>query len=166
MRGRHKRSKSEVIVCAKTSPLVRSFWAQFGLQFGLPHHADLDQVHLVYCAVTYDAAGGGFRASHVLGSMQGLLPLLIRQRAAVVRVDGNARQVSERPVVQCPTDGEPKARASVTDHLVDIRYVCAACGMETHRIRLPQSSASHVLGSTQGSLPLLIRQRAAVKEEA
>src|SRR5215471_2565887 len=59
-------------------------------------------------------------------------------------------------------DGEPKARASVTDHLVDIRYVCAACGMETHRIRLPQSSASHVLGSTQGLLPLLIRQRAAV----
>jgi hypothetical protein len=30
-------------------------------------------------------------------------------------------------------DGEPKARASVTDHLVDIRYVCAACGMETKR---------------------------------
>ena len=109
MRGRHKRSKSEVIVCAKTSPLVRSFWAQFGLQFGLPHHADLDQVHLVYCAVTYDAAGGGFRASHVLGSMQGLLPLLIRQRAAVVRVDGNARQVSERPVVQCPSRWRAKS---------------------------------------------------------
>src|SRR5262249_5775956 len=166
MRGRHKRSKSEVIVCAKTSPLVRSFWAQFGLQFGLPHHADLDQVHLVYCAVTYDAAGGGFRASHVLGSMQGLLPLLIRQRAAVLRGEGKGRRGVERAAFQCSTGGGTKAGASVTDHLVDIRYVCAACGMETHRIRLPQSSASHVLGSTQGSLPLLIRQRAAVKEEA
>jgi hypothetical protein len=28
---------------------------------------------------------------------------------------------------------EPKERASVTDRLVDIRYVCAVCSMETKR---------------------------------
>ena len=28
---------------------------------------------------------------------------------------------------------EPKERALVTDRLVDIRYVCAMCGMETKR---------------------------------
>ena len=28
---------------------------------------------------------------------------------------------------------EPKERALVTDRLVDIRYVCALCGMETKR---------------------------------
>jgi DNA-directed RNA polymerase subunit RPC12/RpoP len=47
------------------------------------------------------------------------------------------RQVSEPPVVQCPgchQPMEPNERASVTDRLVDIRYVCAACGMATKRI--------------------------------
>src|SRR5262249_889905 len=78
---------------------------------------------------------------------------------AVSRIGGSSLNFNVR---LSSADGEPKARASVTDHLVDICYVCAACGMETHRIRLPQSSASHVLGSTQGLLPLLIRQRAAV----
>ena len=28
---------------------------------------------------------------------------------------------------------DPQERASVTAHLVDIRYVCAVCGMETKR---------------------------------
>ena len=46
------------------------------------------------------------------------------------------RQVSEPPVVQspgCHQPMEPKERGSVTDRLVDIRYVCAACGMATKR---------------------------------
>jgi hypothetical protein len=45
------------------------------------------------------------------------------------------RQVSE-PVVRCPGCNqpmEPQERAWVTDRLVDIRYVCAGCGMETKR---------------------------------
>jgi hypothetical protein len=45
-------------------------------------------------------------------------------------------QVSEPPVVRCPGCNqpmEPQERALVTERLVDIRYVCAVCGMETKR---------------------------------
>jgi hypothetical protein len=46
------------------------------------------------------------------------------------------RQVNEPPVVRCPgcnRSMDPQERASVTDRLADIRYVCAVCGMETKR---------------------------------
>ena len=46
------------------------------------------------------------------------------------------RQVHELPVVRCPGCNRPmdaQERTSVTDRLVDIRYVCAVCGMETKR---------------------------------
>ena len=46
------------------------------------------------------------------------------------------RHLSELPVVRCPGCNrpmDPQERASVTAHLVDIRYVCAVCGMETKR---------------------------------
>jgi hypothetical protein len=42
-------------------------------------------------------------------------------------------QVSEPPVVRCPGCNqpmEPQERALVTERLVDIRYVCAVCGIE------------------------------------
>ena len=45
-------------------------------------------------------------------------------------------RVDERPIVRCPGCNQPmeaKERTSVTERLVDIRYVCAACGMETKR---------------------------------
>lgn len=44
--------------------------------------------------------------------------------------------VDETPIVRCPGCRRPmeaKERTSVTERLVDIRYVCAACGMETKR---------------------------------
>ena len=44
--------------------------------------------------------------------------------------------MNETPIVRCPGCNqpmEPKERASITDRLVDIRYVCALCGMETKR---------------------------------
>jgi hypothetical protein len=47
------------------------------------------------------------------------------------------RHVGDLPVVQCPgcqRPMEPKERSPVADRLVDIRYVCAACGTETLRI--------------------------------
>jgi DNA-directed RNA polymerase subunit RPC12/RpoP len=46
------------------------------------------------------------------------------------------RHLSELPVVRCPGCNrpmDPQERASVTARLVDIRYVCAVCGMETRR---------------------------------
>jgi DNA-directed RNA polymerase subunit RPC12/RpoP len=46
------------------------------------------------------------------------------------------RQVDELPVVRCPGCNrpmDPQERASITERLVDIRYVCAGCGMETKR---------------------------------
>ena len=45
-------------------------------------------------------------------------------------------RVDEAPIVQCPgchQPMEPKERTAVTERLVDIRYVCATCGMETKR---------------------------------
>ena len=42
----------------------------------------------------------------------------------------------EPPVVRCPGchhPMQPKDRTSATERLVDIRYVCATCGMETKR---------------------------------
>ena len=42
----------------------------------------------------------------------------------------------EPPVVRCPGchhPMQPKERTSATERLVDIRYVCATCGMETKR---------------------------------
>ena len=47
-------------------------------------------------------------------------------------------KVDESPIVQCPgcrQPMDPKDREPVTPsgRLVDIRYVCAACGMETKR---------------------------------
>jgi len=46
------------------------------------------------------------------------------------------RHLSELPVVRCPGCNrpmDPQERASVAARLVDIRYVCAVCGMETKR---------------------------------
>jgi hypothetical protein len=51
-------------------------------------------------------------------------------------LDPMQRRVDENPVVRCPgchQPMEPRERTSVTDRLVDIRYVCATCGMETKR---------------------------------
>ena len=45
-------------------------------------------------------------------------------------------RADEIPVVRCPgcqQPMDPKERTSVTDRLVDVRYVCARCGMETKR---------------------------------
>ena len=44
--------------------------------------------------------------------------------------------VEEPEIVQCPgchRPMEPQERALITDRLVDIRYVCRTCGMETKR---------------------------------
>jgi hypothetical protein len=44
--------------------------------------------------------------------------------------------IDEPPVVRCPgchCPMQPKERTSATERLVDIRYVCASCGMETKR---------------------------------
>ena len=44
--------------------------------------------------------------------------------------------VNEPPVVRCPGchhPMQPKERTSATERLVDIRYVCMTCGMETKR---------------------------------
>jgi hypothetical protein len=45
-------------------------------------------------------------------------------------------QDEEPPIVRCPGYHQPmeaKERTLVTERLVDIRYVCAACRMETKR---------------------------------
>ena len=45
-------------------------------------------------------------------------------------------RLQEPGIVQCPGCHRPmdaQERAFVTDRLVDIRYVCATCGMETKR---------------------------------
>lgn len=57
-------------------------------------------------------------------------------RSAVNGLMDMQHRVGQAPVVQCPgchQPMEPKDRSSVTDRLVDIRYVCPACGMETKR---------------------------------
>ena len=48
-------------------------------------------------------------------------------------------RVDDPPIVRCPGCDQPmeaKERTPVMERLVEIRYVCAACGMETK----PQSS--------------------------
>lgn len=45
-------------------------------------------------------------------------------------------RVDDPPVVRCPGCDQPmeaKDRTAVEEGLVDIRYVCAKCGMETKR---------------------------------
>jgi hypothetical protein len=45
-------------------------------------------------------------------------------------------RVDDPPIVRCPGCDQPmeaKERTPVAERLVDIRYVCAACGMETKR---------------------------------
>jgi hypothetical protein len=45
-------------------------------------------------------------------------------------------RVVEPPIVRCPGCDQPmeaKERTSLKERLVDIRYVCAGCGMETKR---------------------------------
>jgi DNA-directed RNA polymerase subunit RPC12/RpoP len=45
-------------------------------------------------------------------------------------------RVDDPPVVRCPGCNQPmeaKERTPVKEGLVDIRYVCAGCGMETKR---------------------------------
>jgi uncharacterized protein with PIN domain len=45
-------------------------------------------------------------------------------------------RVDDPPVVRCPGCNQPmeaKERRPVKEGLVDIRYVCAGCGMETKR---------------------------------
>jgi hypothetical protein len=51
---------------------------------------------------------------------------------------GGAMQdrVDEPPIVRCPGCDQPmeaKERTLLKERLVDIRYVCAGCGMETKR---------------------------------
>jgi DNA-directed RNA polymerase subunit RPC12/RpoP len=50
--------------------------------------------------------------------------------------EGMQHREDEHPVVRCPgcqQPMEPKERTWVTDRLVDIRYVCATCSMDTKR---------------------------------
>ena len=59
-------------------------------------------------------------------------------------------RVDEAPIVQCPgchQPMEPKERTSVTERLVDIRYVRAACGMETKRRHQPPGRRGRSSGS-------------------
>ena len=45
-------------------------------------------------------------------------------------------RVNDPPIVRCPGCDRPmeaKERTSVAERLVDIRYVCAGCGMDTKR---------------------------------
>jgi DNA-directed RNA polymerase subunit RPC12/RpoP len=45
-------------------------------------------------------------------------------------------RVDDPPIVRCPGCNQPmeaKERTPVKEGLVDIRYVCAGCGMETKR---------------------------------
>ena len=45
-------------------------------------------------------------------------------------------RVNDPPIVRCPGCDRPmeaKERMSVAERLVDIRYVCAGCGMDTKR---------------------------------
>jgi hypothetical protein len=45
-------------------------------------------------------------------------------------------RVDEPPIVRCPGCDQPMEageRTSLKERLVDIRYVCAGCGMETKR---------------------------------
>ena len=45
-------------------------------------------------------------------------------------------RVDDSPIVRCPGCDQPmeaKERMPVAVRLVDIRYVCAGCGMETKR---------------------------------
>jgi hypothetical protein len=68
--------------------------------------------------------------------------------------------VSEPPVVRCPGCNqpmEPKEHVFIRGRLVDIRYVCAGCGMDTKRtVREDEKAAG--LGTThwrmQARLPL------------
>ena len=72
------------------------------------------------------------------------------------------RHLSELPVVRCPGCNrpmDPQERASVTARLVDIRYVCAVCGMETKRtvkedIRRPQGFGTRRCPNAGASLRL------------
>ena len=50
--------------------------------------------------------------------------------------DAMRDRVDELPVVRCPgchSPMQPKERSSATRRLVDIRYVCMTCDMETKR---------------------------------
>ena len=45
-------------------------------------------------------------------------------------------RVDEPPIVRCPGCDQPmeaKERTSLKERLVDIRYICAGCGMEMKR---------------------------------
>ena len=47
-----------------------------------------------------------------------------------------SNRVDEPPIVRCPgchQAMQPKERTSATERLVDIRYLCTTCGMETKR---------------------------------
>jgi hypothetical protein len=50
--------------------------------------------------------------------------------------DSMSNRVDEPPIVRCPGCHhamQPKERTSATERLVDIRYLCTTCGMETKR---------------------------------
>jgi DNA-directed RNA polymerase subunit RPC12/RpoP len=52
-------------------------------------------------------------------------------------------RVDDPPIVRCPGCNQPmqaKERTPVKEHLVDIRYVCAGCGMETKRTVAEEAS--------------------------
>ena len=60
----------------------------------------------------------------------------LKQASAVHVADAMQDRVDEPPIVRCPgrhQSMEATERTSVTERLVDIRYVCAACGMEMKR---------------------------------
>ena len=60
------------------------------------------------------------------------------------------------PVVRCPGCNqpmEPQERAWVTDRLVDIRYVCAGCGMETKRTVKEDEAWHYALANASATAP-------------
>ena len=81
-----------------------------------------------------------------------------------MRVDGMKHRVDEPPVVQCPgcqQPMEPKERSSITDRLVDIRYVCPACGTETKRSVKDESPVVQCPGCQQ---PMEPKERTSVTD--
>jgi hypothetical protein len=62
--------------------------------------------------------------------------LLAQQAATAGGAWAMQDRVDEPPIVRCPGCDQPmeaKERTPAAERLVDIRYVCAGCGMETKR---------------------------------
>jgi hypothetical protein len=76
-------------------------------------------------------------------------------------------RVDEPPVVRCPGCDQPmeaKQRTSVTERLVDVRYVCAGCDMDTKRTiaheahRVGAAVTCHVQPASPAVWPLIALQ--------